>query len=39
MGAGISRYQARLEGQHLELRKAINTLEQELKAARSEQPV
>ncbi|MBN2307841.1 MAG: hypothetical protein JXR94_02655 [Candidatus Hydrogenedentes bacterium] len=26
MGAGISRYQARLEGQHLELKLAINAL-------------
>ena len=30
MGAGISRYQARTEGQHLELKLAINRLHDEL---------
>lgn len=32
MGAGISRYQARLEGQHLELKLAIGRLWQEIEA-------
>lgn len=34
IGAGISRYQARLEGQHLELKLAINKLTAEVEALR-----
>ncbi len=34
MGAGISRYQARLEGQHLELKLTIQRLTEELEAYR-----
>ncbi len=37
MGAGLSRYQARLEGQHLELKRAIVALGQRLSALESDQ--
>lgn len=37
MGAGLSRYQARLEGQHLELKMAINKLASGLSASRREE--
>jgi hypothetical protein len=37
MGAGISRYQARLEGQHLEIKLAIASLHQELAELRGSQ--
>lgn len=35
MGAGISRYQARLEGQHLEIKLAIGKLQQEIRALKT----
>ncbi|MFO7775761.1 MAG: hypothetical protein R6W89_08195 [Candidatus Hydrogenedentota bacterium] len=37
MGAGISRYQARLEGQHLELKQTIQKMAADLEAIRNEQ--
>lgn len=37
LGAGISRYQARLEGQHLELKKTILVMGQRLSALESEE--
>ena len=37
MGAGISRYQARLEGQHLELKLAISKLTSTVEALRASQ--
>jgi len=37
MGAGISRYQARLEGQHLELKKTIVALRETLSALEAEE--
>jgi hypothetical protein len=36
MGAGLSRYQARLEGQHLELKKTIIAVGERLSALESE---
>ena len=36
LGAGISRYQARLEGQHLELKLALRQMTDELAALRAE---
>lgn len=36
MGAGISRYQARLEGQHLEIKLAIRQVSKELDSVRAE---
>ena len=38
MGAGISRYEARLEGQHLEIKLAIKQLEAELEEFKAEKP-
>ncbi len=37
MGAGLSRYQARLEGQHLELKKTVVALGQRLPALESKE--
>jgi hypothetical protein len=38
MGAGISRYQARLEGQHLELKMAIKKINAALDSAKGSAP-
>lgn len=39
IGAGITRYQARLEGQHLELKLAINRLNEVIEALRKKENV
>lgn len=38
MGAGVSRYEARLEGQHLELKLAIKRLEAEVEEFKKREP-